>query len=731
VAGLPMRGSDVGKKTITQRNFLLGSMREGFLEADDLDIRQMSCRDAGNMRVTATRGLRSRPGLIWIMFAPGAYDIVEIRPSTGLIYGFVIEQSSAKIILEDGSEDFSIPSAPWSSPEDVWVETFREKTIVGGPFGLYELTYDAGAWSFGPFVFNAASGGDIAQPYWSFVKDTTIKPSATTGSISILASKALWTADYVGMKIRYGQREMTITSYASPTLVYATVSSILPPSFRIVLSRTKGFNTGDVLVGSDTNYQGVIVNIAGSTIEVATTSFFDGPDTGENLSTASGTASVTSKAEISPLASYIWDEPVMSPVRGYPRAGASAAGRLALVDFPLVPDLICMSSSRNVNDFEAGGDDDDAIVRTTGDNSPRFMHVVNAGDLLLFSDRGLYYISLRDGGILTPQNFKVTLFDKRSSSPVRPVAVDDGVVFVEASGEAIGACLLDGNIYLKWSVRTISTYHNHLIKSPIKLCGPSLFSEATEKYMFVINSDGTIAAVSWFSDFAADSVGFVEWTTQGDFKTASPAFGGYWVAVDRVINGTTQRVLERFDDAAMVDCSVPVFTSADMEVNGVNLTVNGGNLSVRSAGSTPLANTEVHIHSGTWYGGTRTVAGDGTVPNLEDMPISTLAGFNFVSNVMPWPVEVIESPRAGMLSARLIRGSVSVLASTSFQIRANTKTRNVGGYKWGESLEQAPPLRTEVYRFSVTGRRDHPEIEIIKPLPGILELMAVTQEVQY
>lgn len=721
----------MGKRTITQRSFLLGSVREGFLEADDLDIRQMSCRQAENMRVTATRGMRSRPGLVWVRDGSDAYDLVEVRPETGLIFGVLIEQGSAKVITESGDVDFVIASAPWSSPEDVWVETFREKTIIGGPFGLYELTYDNGSWSFDQFAFDTASGGDVAQPYWSFVKDTTIQPSATTGSITITASKALWTPAYVGMKIRYGQQEIEVTSYVSPTVVNGLVSGILPPSFRIEVSKTKGMRTGDVVVASDTNFQGVIVGISGLEIDVVTTSFFDGPDTPEPISTPSVTAEVVSKTEISPLPSFIWDEPVMSEVRGYPRAGASAGGRLTLVDFPLVPDLICMSSSRSVNDFEAGARDDDAIVRTTGDNSPRFMHVVNAGDLLLFSDRGLYYISIRDGGILTPQNFKAVLFDKRSSSPVRPVAVDDGVVFVEASGEAIAACLLDGNIYLKWSVRTISTYHNHLIKSPIKLCGPSLFSESPEKYMFVVNNDGTIAALSWFSDFAADSVGFIQWTTEGDFKTASPVFGGYWVAVDREVDGSTQRMIERFDDAALVDCSVPVFTSESLVVNGVSLVVNGVSLSVVSPGSTPLLNTEVHIHSGTWYGGERLVGADGTVPDLEDMPADTFAGFNFVSNVMPWPVEIIESPRAGMLKARVIRGSVSVLSSSDFQIRANNNTRSVGGYKWGEDLGLAPALRTEVYRFSVVGRRDHPEIEIIKPLPGILELMAVTQEVQY
>lgn len=721
----------MAKKTIPQRSFLLGEIREGFLEADDLDLRAASCRGARNMRVTATRGLLARPGTVYMREGEGAYDIVEIRPENNATFALVIREGSAIIIDDLGGVAFTIASAPWPQAKDVWVETFRERTVIGGEFGLYELVYNAGTWTFEEFEFDDAPGGELAQPYWSFVKDTTIRPSAKTGAVTIVASKALWTPDYVGLRIRYGQREILITGYISPTVVSGTVIDSLPPSYRINVASVVGFKTGDAVVAVDTNFQGIIVNIVGSALEVLTTSFFDGPDNGEKISGPSKTTTVISKTEIAPLPSFIWDEPLMSDVRGYARSGASAGGRLTLVDFPQVPDLICMSSSRGFNDFKGGADDDDAISRTTGDNSPRFLHVVNAGDLLLFSDRGLYYISLRDGDILTPSNFKAVLFDKRSSSPVRPVSVDDGVVFVEASGEAIAACLLDGNIYLKWSVRTISTYHNHLIKSPIKLCGPSLFSESPEKYMFVVNADGTMAAVSWFSDFAADSVGFVPWDTQGLFKTASPVFGAYWAIVDRIIGSTTQRMIERFDEAALVDCSVPVFASENLQVNGLDIEVNGGPLSVVALGSTPLADTEVHVHSGNWYGGVRLVGADGVVPDLEDLPVGTFAGFNFIGSVKPWPVEVVESPRVGMLKARLLRGSVSVLSSGPFTIRANNKTRSVGGYRWGDPLDAPPPLRTEVYRFSVIGRRDHPEIEITKPEPGVLEVMAITQEVQF
>lgn len=720
----------MGKQTITQRSFVLGETREGFLEADDLEIRQLSCRSASNVRVTATRSLIARPGSFWMRTLGDAYDLTELRPESGAVFGLMINDGSLQIIDSDARVVFSATSMPWASGSEVWVEPFREKTMIGGEFGLLTLTYENGAWSMADFDFAKTSGAQLAQPYWAFRTDLTMKPSARTGAIALTASAAFFSAAYVGLRLRYGQREILITSYVSPTVVVGTVISDLPPSFRLTLASVSGFRVGDAVIAQDTDFQGLIVAIGTNTIDVVTTAFYDGPDVSEKISGPSFTSTVSAKLAIPPLASPIWDEQLMSPVRGYPRAGTSAAGRLALTDFPLVPDLICLSSSRSIDDFEVGADDDDAITRQAGDNAPRFMHIVNAGDLLLFSDRGLYYISVRDGSILTPSNFNVVLFDKRASSAVRPIAVEDNVVFIEASGQSIAACLLDGNIYLKWSVRTISTYHAHLIKSPIKLCGPSQFAETPEKYLFVVNNDGTLAVVSWFSDFSADSVGFIPWATQGSYKTISPLFGGYWSVVDRSINGTVQRFLERMSDTAVMDCCVPINTAQNMTVNGAAFTVNGQALTVNVPLALPLAGEEVHIYGDGWYSGTREVGSDGLIPNTDTLLPTSVAGFNFQSAVMPWPVENVTSSRAGMIKARLIRGSVSLLSTGVFSVRANRSTRDYGGYSFGDDVSLPPPLKTRVCRFNVLGRYDHPEIEIIKKEPGPFEVLAITQEVQ-
>jgi hypothetical protein len=624
----------------------------------------------------------------------------------------------------------TISGVAWSDASTVWVEPFRDLTLIGCPQGLFELTL-SGSWQLTAFVFAEVAGGELAQPYWSFQGDVRIQPSGLTGAITLTANKAIWTPAYVGQRVRYNFREIQITGYLSPTVVTGFVTTSLPPSFYLRVESQASFRVGDAVIGADTNYTGVVYEIADNVLSVATTAFFDGPDVNEIVTGPSGGSKVISKEQRPILASFLWDEPLFSPARGYPRAGVAAAGRLWLIDHPLVGDIIAASSTRAIQDFKVGAEDDDAIVRQVGDNQPRFRHAVNAGDLLLFSDRGTYYVNIRDGSLVTPSTFNAILFDKRSANGVKPRSVQDGVVFVEASGEEIAVALLDGNVYLKWSVRTVSTHHAHLIKTPVKLCGPSLLSTEPEKYLFVVNSDGTVAALSWFADFSAENVGFLPWQTQGNYLSFSPLFGGYWAIVDRTIAGVQTRFLEKMDKTILLDCAAPISQMETLTVNGAELTVNGTTLSVSTVAQLPFANQTVRVYAGGYDLGDKAVDGTAMIPGSVDFPEGAYAGFNFETRVLVWPQEFIESERAGLLKARVVQGSVSVQSTGLFQIRANKHTRTRGGYAFGDDLSIAPPLRTEVVRFPVTGVRDHPEIEIIKPGPTAFSVLAITQEIRF
>lgn len=717
-----------------QRDFSLMEMRGDLLDADGDEMRARSLRGALNMRSMTTRIAQARPGTFFVRNSPRAQQMVEIRPEAGKAFAVVINDTSLEIINAAGWTAKRIASVPWSDGKSVWIADNRDEVFIGHPTGIHVLRYNGGQWALTPWTFLSSEGGEIAQPYWSFNRDVSLRPSDRTGSITVEASEPVFSPAYVGQRIRYGYREIAITAYLSPTKLRGTVIGTLPPSFQITVTNNSDFRVGEVIIGQDTNWQGLIIQKPGAKLlNVVTLQFFEGPDDGEKVSSPTGSSKVEGKAEITPpLPSPVWDEPLLSPARGYPRSASVISGRMVFVDFPQVPDLIALSSVRDLRDFKVGAEADDAILRQEGDGSPRFLHAINAGDLLLLADRGCYYVPIRDGSRLTPQTFNAIRFDERGVSTIRPVRVDDGVVFIENNGESVSAAMLDGNVYLKWSVQPLTLFHHHLIKSPIAMCGPSIASKEAEKYLFIINDDGTAAAMSWSMKLGDESVGFSPWVTQGRFVNIAPLFGGYWPIIDRTVNGSTVRMTERFSPGAYVDCCTPPgawIAGRFLTADGETVEANGIPLRVDPPAAAHLPLTSVAVLSGVSFIGEFKTDSSGNLPPGIVSSATAQIGLPFVSVIEPWPVELIESPRIGMISARVIRLSVSVKDTTAFQTICNGTARTHGGHSV-TSFGGAPPLHTEVFRVPVMGRRDHPYLAIKKHIPGPFTVMAVGQEVQ-
>lgn len=696
------------KRSYKQANFQLMGVREDLLEADDIDARGQSLREAKNLRALASRAVEGRPGSTFLADLTGYDQLFEIRPADGLVYTLAVATDKLLVADSGGAPIFELNSVPWPDLDGFWVQTFREKTILGhGVAGIFVLELSQGNWTLSPFVFDAAPGGDTAQPYWVFTEGIELTPSSRTGAITLTASANVFTAQDVGQIIRYGQREILVTGFTNGRNVSGTVQSPLPPSFQVSVGNGQDFQPGQVVVGADTNFQGIVNFISGNLLNIFTIRFFDGPDTGEILSSPKGSSKVLGKTAISPLPSVVWDEPVMSPKRGYPRSGSAVGGRLVLVDFPEVPDLVVCSSARSVTDFQPGAAEDDAIVRQSGDDVPRFLHAINAGDLILLSDRGCYYVETRGNGVLSPATFRTILFDKRAAAPVPPQLVDDGVAFLDSTRRSVLYASLIGNLNLRWRVRNMTVFHQHTINKPIAICGAGANFRTTEKYLLVVNQDGTIAAVSWRESLDDEAVGFVQWETTGQYRAAAPVFDRYLALVDRDVNGETRRYLEVFDESVWLDCAV----IGDETVRAEHLPLTAGALMVNDG-----------------FAGAGTIAADGSW-QTEVGAGAWQMGLSFEAVMSPWPQYMIDSPRRGMVKGRVVRFAVAVQDTATFTVQLNGTIRRVGGYSFGDDLGAPPPRVTQLYRFPILGNRDYPNIRVIRENPGPFRVLAFYQEV--
>lgn len=695
------------KQPVIQRDFTYGEVREDFLEADDIDVRGKSLRRAKNLRVLASRGIEQRPGTRFSAFVT-AKQVHEVRIA-GTVLRLILWDAAVRLYDVAGALVFADTTVGWTSGNSLWIVPLDDTIYIGDPAtGLYGLIYYAltDTWRLADITFQ----GGLTAPFWKYAQGITITPSARTGTITVTASDDAFVAAHVGSYIRYGEQHILIATYISPTQVTGIVEKTLPPSWTIEVASTAEFAVGEALVGQDSGFIGVVAEITSATLmKVLTTDNFDGPDASEKLSGPRGTQDVVAKTLISPVASQIWDEQLVSDARGWPGAGAAASGRLVLMDFPQLPHGIALSSLRRPDDFTAGAEDDDAIVRTIGRDGARMRHAVDLGDMMILSEGGSYIISLRDGNPLTPATFNPILVDNRGCNGVRPAVLADGLVFVGLNNTTIFAALLDGNIYLKWSVRPISIYHTQQNRTPVQLSGPPRGFAGPEQYLFIVNADGTAAAMSWDQSFKEQAVGFIRWETQGAFKWIAPVFSTYWMLIERVIGGVTLRCLEYLDFGAYLDCAV------DADPNGT--------------GAAHLNGSTATVY---WMGrqvGTGLVTG-GAVANMTDVTSAAQIGFGFEVEAAPWPVELLNSPRLGMVTVRAFTFTVSVQQSGPFDVICNAQRRSVGGWTFGDDLTEPQASVTKVYRVPVTGRRDHNDMSVIRTEAGPFRVLALGQEVQ-
>lgn len=703
------------KQTVWQRSMTAMEVREDLLEADGSEIRDRSLRKATNLTGLITGPVEARPGTAKVTVGGTPRQMVEIKPADGQTFAILIHDTKLEVIDAFGTVVFTRASVSWTDGRSPWVLPAGKQTIIGDPnSGLYVLERDDAAWAYGSFPFAAGRGNEILEPYWSYHPGTLITPSAESGAITISASTTVFRSSQVGGRIRYHGRQISITAFTSQTQVSGTVVSRLPPSFELTVSSTSHMSVYDVLKQSSSGFAGIISEVvSGTVLRCVATEGLTGPDVSatEEISTPSVTVNVTAKTSISPQPSRVWDEQMMSARRGYPRSAALAAGRLVLADFPATgaADAVALSAAGALSDFDVGAEDDRAILRSLGSGA-RIRHVVNAGDLLLLSERGCYVLGLRGNQLLTPSSFAPVMFDERGANAVRPILADDTVVFVASGGQHIAAATLDGSSELRWAVRHLTPLHEHLIKSPVSLCGPAPDASSPERRAFVVNGDGTLAAISWVEGLGEEGIGFAPWVTQGSFKAVGTAFGQHWPIVERSLGGLSKIVLERFDDDFYVDC-------------GINDNPNTAGVVSWLDGETASVCWRSHD------AGSGLVSG-GIVAGMEHVTSDAHIGLNFECEAQVWPVEVISSPRLGTITARVIRFLASVQGTAQFSLRCNKHTRLFGGYRFGDDLAVAPPLMTDVYRSPVIGRRTHPDLAILKPRPGPFRILALGQEVQ-
>lgn len=218
-----------GNITLAKTNFTAGELSLDMLGRGDLAAYGNGAKRLRNVFIAPIGGVSRRPGLRHVDIARGKGRLIAFEFNTEQTYLLVLTHLHLDIYA-DGVAVAHVDT-PWTEAQLQqinWTQTADTLLIVHPEVAPRKLTRTAhSAWTISNWTFHEADGV-LFQPYHKFAADeVTLQPSATSGSITLTASAAVFVAAHVGTRLRLQQKEVEITAIASATQASATVKQNL------------------------------------------------------------------------------------------------------------------------------------------------------------------------------------------------------------------------------------------------------------------------------------------------------------------------------------------------------------------------------------------------------------------------------------------------------------------------------------------------------------------------
>jgi len=516
-------------RPVFRSTFEAGEISPDWLRRADLTILQSACQTAMNLILKASGGAMRRPGTSGLSDLQGQarHYRFEGRAATEIL---ALTNGRLDVYSESGALLDSITSSvPWTSAQLsrlVFTADANKVFVFHQDFipQVLERASD-GSWTRADFSFLSGINSNPTQPFYDKYADidVTMSVNSYSGTLKTMtfSSDVLKTdGSHVGARFRYlGACEMTITAVASATSATVTINDTLYPTLDVTVATSAGYKVGQVVEGSISQVTGVVASIVSGT--VVRVLLLDGYDqyrviteTGVDKDRLVGPESreeVTGVASVgTPATTSIWDEQLISDARGFPATGVVHRGRLFMTGFPEATDVVTASSVGNFHNFEVGTDDDSAINKELGDDpNAEIRHLVSTEQLLLFTDRGAYYVPESGESPITPESLAFLRLGQEGASYVEPVVASEGVLYIDAESGRLMAAVPTGNVRRSWQPIELSEYAYHLLTGPIRIAVTNGLDGRSERYVYVLNSDGTIAVMIYRR--GSDVVGWSSW----------------------------------------------------------------------------------------------------------------------------------------------------------------------------------------------------------------------------
>lgn len=728
-------------------------------------------RQASNVRILNSKAIQNRPGRTALQIAASRVDEITIAP--GLVFRFnfsTVSSGSLLIYSTAGALITSRANLAWSqSMINLITWAVVDKTVFIAAPGIAPLftTWDGAAWSTPAAFSTLTTIGSQKRTFFYRIapRGVTMRPSATTGAVTLDFSPAVavFSPDIIGTYMRFCGRQILITGFTSTSQLSGTVQEALPPGqiLTVPTDPRNLFSIGDAVVGGGSNARGIVTaltaaNMTVQLLQVAvaaaaiSTSDYAG-NTGLTTTTAGfavsevvsgpgGSISPSVVATTVPQAVAVWDEEAMSSFRGWPGCVFADQSRLGFCNFPSLPNAIGWSAIASPTDCYVDALASSAMLELAPDKVQIFFVVPGSeSSEFVFCDRRVYYIPITPTNPLRPGSVAFQILSGEGCAQVQPRSVQEVIVYINAGKTSVMSVVTPGAYNRPYETRNLSELHAHLIKTPIAIAAPTASDQFEERYVYVLNSDGTLAVgkYSVASGQVAGTVGWVPWSGTGAVQWVSARDA---VVLLVALYASAVSILERLDDTVYLDAAI----SVNAPPAALAAPVGRGPLWFFASQTVDL------MDQGTRMMGTYVVDGLGfIVPQYrggEDLTLGTLvAGKSWSGTIEPFApaVQPGEDKLQRMRKRRIARLEVYVKDSTGFRVdtlQAEQQGRNlpalgvartsrrIAAWNQDDNPLLPPPLRERSYPFKPTGRAHDPRVAIVKDTPGPLQILEIGLE---
>ena len=209
--------------------FTAGEVARTLLGRGDLRAYDNGALTLRNVFIQPTGGVTRRAGMRFVDHAAGEGRLIAFEFSTEQTYLLVLTHQA--IAIYAGGTLIATLTAPWTAAQTrhiAWTQSADTLLLVHPDVPPKKLVRNAGGsfalqdWSF------FTEKNVVRRPFYKFAAtDCTVKPSGTSGTVTLTASEPVFMAGHVGGRMRVGGKQLIIESFDSPTVVTANIVETL------------------------------------------------------------------------------------------------------------------------------------------------------------------------------------------------------------------------------------------------------------------------------------------------------------------------------------------------------------------------------------------------------------------------------------------------------------------------------------------------------------------------